>query len=160
VAETPGYELRSTTDDRGEGVYATRSYKQGEIVMVGHIETEVPGNYSHASQITFNRFVLHGGLISKVNHSCDPNCGIHVNETGAHDFVARNDISAGAELTFDYAMRNFTIEYFPKRCQCGAACCRGSITGWKNLPPERKRAYRGLVAPYLLDLDVEAANSL
>ena len=159
AAETPGYEL-GPTDDRGEGVYATRDYRQGEIVMVGRIEAEVPRNHSHASQIAPDRFILHGGLISKVNHSCSPNCGIHVNETDAHDFVARRHIPAGAELTFDYAMRNFTIEYFPERCRCGTAGCRGSITGWKDLPPERKRAYRGLVAPYLLDLDDEAADSL
>ena len=96
-------------------------YRQDEILMVGRIEAEVPRNHSHASQIAPDRFVLHGGLISKVNHSCSPNCSIHVNDTGAHDFVARHHIPGGAELTFDYAMRNFTIEYFPERCRCGAA---------------------------------------
>ncbi len=159
AVETPGYELRSA-NGRGEGVYASCDYRRGQIVLVGRIEAEVPGNHSHASQVARDRFVLHGGLISKVNHSCSPNCGIHVNETGAHDFVARHHIPTGVELTFDYAMRNYTIEYFPERCRCGATGCRGSITGWKDLPPELKRAYHGLVAPYLLDLDAEAAGSL
>ena len=56
-------------------------------------------------KIGLNTYVFHAGYISKVNHSCDPNCGIKVNETGAHDFVARKDIEVGEEITFDYAMR-------------------------------------------------------
>ena len=123
--------------------------------MPGVIEKRLPGNHSHASQIGENDYVLHGGLISKVNHSCDPNCGIAVNATGAHDFIAFRDIRAGEELTFDYAMRNYGVAHFPAACHCGAPNCRGKITGWKALPPERKRAYEGFVAPYLLELDGE-----
>jgi hypothetical protein len=47
---------------------------------------------------------------------------------------------------FDYAMRNFTIDHFPAMCMCGAARCRGSVTGWKYLPAARK--VRTLFAPY------------
>lgn len=147
-----GYELR-VTDGRGEGIFSTRSFQTREIVMVGMIEKVLEGNHSHASQIGKNDYVLHAGSISKVNHSCDPNCGISVNETGAHDFVAIREIIAGEEITFDYAMRNYGIGYFPKHCGCGAKECRGEITGWKDLPDERKEFYEGFVAPYLLELD-------
>ena len=64
--------------------------------------------------------MLQGGLIAKVNHSCEPNCGIHLNASGAHDFVARQPITAGQEITFDYAMRNYTVEHFAAHCQCGS----------------------------------------
>jgi hypothetical protein len=64
-------------------------------------------------------------------------------------------IGAGEELTFDYAMRNFTIDHFPAVCLCGAARCRGSITGWKDLPAARKDDYGELVAPYLRTMDDE-----
>jgi SET domain-containing protein len=101
-----GFELRESTE-KGEGVFATKSIKVGDIVMVGVIKEVLNGNHTHASQISENEFVLHAGLISKVNHSCDPNCGIRVNETGAHDFVAIKDISVNEETTFDYAMRNY-----------------------------------------------------
>ena len=77
--------------------------------MVGVIEAELDHNHSHASQLSEKRFVLHGGLIAKVNHSCEPNCGIHLNASGAHDFVARQPITAGQEIIFDYAMRNYTV---------------------------------------------------
>ena len=71
-----------------------RGFSRGDIVMVGAIEKELHANHSHASQIGNDRYVLHAGLISKVNHSCEPNCGIHVNETGAHDFIAMKSIDA------------------------------------------------------------------
>ncbi len=149
-----GYELRETAE-KGEGIYATQSFKVGDIVMVGIIKEVLTGNHSHASQIAEFTHVLHDGLISKVNHCCEPNCGIKVNETGAHDFVAMRDISVNEEATFDYAMRNYSIDHFPKVCRCGAIKCRGRITGWKDLSKEQKKTYEGFVAPYLLDLDVK-----
>jgi hypothetical protein len=77
------------------------------------------------------------------------------NDGQAFDFVARQPIGAGQELTFDYAMRNFTIDHFPAVCLCGAARCRGSVTGWKDLPAARKADYGELVAPYLRTMDDE-----
>ncbi len=148
-----GYELRETSQ-KGEGIYATRSFKVGDIVMVGVIKKYLTANHSHASQIGEHTHVLHDGLISKVNHSCDPNCGIQVNGTGAHDFVAIKAIDENEETTFDYAMRNYSVDHFPKTCMCGAERCRGKITGWKDLPDSRKKEYAGFVAPYLLSLDL------
>jgi len=149
-----GFELRKSSG-RGEGVFATKSFKVGDIVMVGVIKEVLNENHSHASQIGENEYVLHAGLISKVNHSCDPDCGIRVNETGAHDFVAIRNISINEEITFDYAMRNYGVDYFPKQCICGSKRCRGRITGWKDLPDGKKKEYEGFVAPYLLELDAE-----
>lgn len=149
-----GFVLKSV-DGKGEGIFATKLFMAGDIVMRGEIEKVLDANHSHASQIGKNKHVLHAGLISKVNHSCDPNCGISVNETGAHDFVAMKVINPGEEITFDYAMRNYSIEYFPKNCLCGASSCRGRVTGWKDLSIDQKMAYEGFAAPYLFELDAE-----
>jgi len=43
-------------------------------------------------------------------------------------------------------------------CECGAKNCRRKITGWKDLPEDRKKAYAGFVAPYLLELDAKCAS--
>ncbi|MBV9023285.1 MAG: SET domain-containing protein [Streptomycetaceae bacterium] len=99
-----GFELRGT-HEKGEGVFATRPFQIDETVMVGVIDRELDRNHSHASQVSAERFVLHGGLVSKVNHSCEPNCGVRLNAIGAHDFVARAPIAVGDEITFDYAIR-------------------------------------------------------
>lgn len=149
-----GFELRQS-GSKGEGIFATESFRIGDTVMIGVIEKELDKNHSHASQIGKDRFILHAGLITKVNHSCDPVCGIYANETGAHNFVAIKKINVNDEITFDYAMRNYDVDYFPKQCQCGAKTCRGKITGWKDLTNIQKKAYEGMVAPYLLNLDAE-----
>lgn len=52
---TVGYELRGT-DDRGEGIFATRSVQMGEMVMIGVIECEIDRNHSHASQVNDESF--------------------------------------------------------------------------------------------------------
>jgi uncharacterized protein len=153
VPEEEGVELLLTADGKGEGVLATRPFAAGETVMVGFLIGPLTGNNSHATQVGPSRWALHGGLGPKVNHSCDPNCGVRLNDRQAFDFVARRPISSGQELTFDYAMRNFTIDHFPTTCLCGAAQCRGSVTGWKDLPAARKADYGELVAPYLRTMD-------
>ncbi|MCX5604853.1 SET domain-containing protein [Streptomyces phaeochromogenes] len=152
-----GYELQRT-DAKGEGVFATRSFQVGKTVMVGVIDRDLDHNHSHASQVGEKQFVLHGGLIPKVNHSCEPNCGIRLNASGAHDLIARRPITAGQEITFDYAMRNYSVDHFAAHCQCGSPRCRDRITGWKDLPAERKADYHGFVAPYLTDIDNQPAT--
>jgi len=149
-----GFELRNSSG-KGEGIFATKSFTVGDIVMVGVIKEVLNGNHSHASQVGENEYMLHAGLITKVNHSCGPNCGIRVNKTRAHDYIAIKEIGVNEEITFDYAMRNYIIDYFPKKCMCGSKRCRSKITGWKNLPDEKKKEYAGFVAPYLLELDAK-----
>jgi len=143
------------TAAKGIGVYSMRPFEIGETVLIGHIEKILSKNHTHASQIAEHKFALHAGLISKFNHSCDPNCGIKVNVFGGHDFVAMRKIKLNEELTFDYAMRNYRIEHFPGQCRCGENVCRGSITGWKDLPQHRKEQYFGFVAPYLIEMDLK-----
>lgn len=153
-----GLELRISLG-KGEGVFTTRFFKPGDVVLVGVIEQVLTDNHSHASQIGENEYVFHGGLTCKVNHSCSPNCGIKINETGAHDFVAMKYIETNEEITFDYAMRNYRIDHFSQKCMCGSDSCRGEITGWKDLSREKKNEYKGFVAPYLLKLDTACEKS-
>ena len=152
-----GVLLRSASDGKGDAVLATRSFAPGETVMVGFLVGPLTENDSHATQVGPDRWARHGGLGPKVNHSCDPNCGVRLNDGQAFDFVARRQIDAGQEVTFDYAMRNFTIDHFPTICLCGAARCRGAVTGWKDLPAARKADYGELVAPYLRAMDADEA---
>lgn len=142
------------------GVFARRVLATGTIVIQGEIIQRLNGNSRHASQVGIDEFVLHGGPTRFVNHSCDPNCGVKVNKSGAHDLVALSTILPGQEITFDYAMRNYVIEHFPPQCLCGSANCRGSITGWKDLPNDLKAKYRRFCAPYLLEIDAAAEPPL
>jgi len=79
-----------------------------------------------------------------LNHSCRPNVGVR----GQITFVAMHDISAGSELTIDYAM----IDGDPAErmeCSCGAPECRKVITGSDWRLPELRRRYSGYFSRYL-----------
>ncbi len=158
TAMTADIELRQTPG-KGEGMFACRPFAIGETVLRGQLGGRTIANHSHASQLGAQEFGFHTGLTSKFNHSCNPNCGIRVNETGAHDFVAMQSIMHDQETTFDYAMRNFRIAHFPGSCNCNEADCRGAITGWRDLRQERKDDYARFVAPYLVEMDRLAAGA-
>jgi hypothetical protein len=146
------FELQDS-EDRGSGVFTKNFYSKGQVVMMGVMDKIVSINHVGVSQIGEHEYVAPVGFMALVNHSCNPNCGIKVNETGAHDYVAMRDIEPGEEVTFDYAMQNYKIGYFPSRCLCGSSECRGTVGGWVDLPEDKRKHYEGYVAPYLLVLN-------
>lgn len=59
-----------------------------------------------------------------INHSCDGNCEA-INYEGEIWIVARKDIEAGEELTYDYG---YDMEHFLDHpCRCGTDNCIGYI---------------------------------
>ena len=146
------FQLKSS-EDRGSGVFTKNSFKREDVVMRGVIEKIEYVNHVGVSQMGKNEYFAPIGLMALVNHSCSPNCGIRINETGAQDYVAMRDIASGEEITFDYAMQNYIIDHFPISCLCGSLECRGSIGGWVDLPETKRHKYKSFVAPYLLELD-------
>jgi hypothetical protein len=90
-----------------------------------------------------------------LNHSCEPNVGVQ----GQIVFVAMRDVAAGEELTIDYA----TIDHDtpPMTCRCGAAACRGVVTGRDWQRPELQQKYGRYFAWYLLEkMHAEQAAAL
>ena len=79
-----------------------------------------------------------------INHSCEPNVGF----AGNIVLVAMRDIAPGEELTTDYAL--FDDADDPMTCNCGAAACRGMITGRDWQIPELQRKYGSYFSWYLL----------
>lgn len=83
------------------------------------------------------------------NHSCNPNCGFD----GSIKLVAIKDISAGEELTFDYAFCESLIVEEDSlndfECNCGSENCRKLIkpTDWQILDLQIK--YKEYFSPYL-----------
>ena len=84
------------------------------------------------------------GVMMFLNHSCEPNVGVQ----GQIVFVALRDVAAGEELTIDYGTLDHDAE--PMACRCGAATCRGTITGedWRRHDLQQK--YGGHFAWHLL----------
>ncbi len=66
-----------------------------------------------------------GGSVARfINHSCAPNCRTEV-VRGRIWIVARRDIAAGEELTYDYGFP--VAEWRLHPCRCGAPRCAGFI---------------------------------
>lgn len=139
-----------------DGVRATRTFAEGEVVVHGfRIKDEGKINHSHASQVALDQWVQHGGIQSFLNHACYPASNCHprqrIDEDGilVHDMVALREIPAGTTVTFDYCLRNLFIQHFAPKCLCGGANCRGQIRGWAALGAEDRDIMRPFAVPYL-----------
>jgi hypothetical protein len=141
----------------GRGLFAIGEFQPGEIVCVkgGYIFTratlgEIAPVLGPAEiQITDDLFIgpLHaeerdGGMIFS-NHSCDPNIGVQ----GQIVFVALRRLVTGEELTHDWATTD--DDEYTLTCKCGAAACRGVITGRDWQKKDLQRKYRGMFSWYL-----------
>lgn len=143
----------------GKGLFATASISKDEIVCVkgGYIFNRQTLNGVAPSlgpaEIQIGDDLFIGPLCKKdrdgsmifSNHSCAPNIGVQ----GQIIFVALRDIRPGEELTHDWATTD--DDDYEMTCRCGAANCRGVITGqdWRKL--ELQEQYRGYISWYLVE---------
>src|SRR5438552_13893376 len=131
----------------GRGLYANAPLVRGEVVSVkgGHLIDRATLERNRAvvndadmriaddlflAPLTADEFE---GVMMFLNHSCEPNVGVQ----GQIVFVALRDVAAGEELTLDYAMIDHEAE--PMACRCGAAACRGVVSGQDWRRPELQR---------------------
>ena len=142
----------------GRGLFAKADIAKGEIVAVngGHIvdrETlrrEITPTLGPVEiQIDDDLFIAPVNDDERelsmlyTNHSCEPNIGLR----GEITFVAMRDVSAGEELTHDWAMTD--DDDYLVECNCGARNCRKTLTGKDWQRPELQKKYGGYFSAYL-----------
>jgi uncharacterized protein len=92
-----------------------------------------------------------------LNHSCAPSCGLLIDRgAGVMEVRALRRVEPGEELAVDYATFEYVIAGYDGPCLCGAAACRGQVTGYKGLPPGLRAAYGPYVAEHLRETDALA----
>ena len=142
----------------GKGVFTTVKIPSGTSIleMAGPIwlDREVPDiNDPVLLQIGPNTFMgASGDVDDYINHSCDPNCKLHVVGNRAILF-SMYVIPVGAELTFDYSTTSTeTLESWKMDCKCGSNKCRGVISGIQYLDEKLKTGYenKGMLPLYIL----------
>lgn len=114
----------------GKGVFASRDFKAGEVVLRWDNTRELSPAELQALPPEEKRFTdvkegktLHIGIPERfVNHSCAPNT-----KSGDRCDVALRDIKAGEEITSDYGQVFIASGYFA--CSCNHAQCRKIIRG-------------------------------
>lgn len=145
------------------GVIATKEYPKGSVIfrVEGPLVSK-PTRYSFAVDIGKNIEPERPDGIADfghyVNHSCDPTVIVRpvvTPEIAYIEVIARNDITTGEEITFDYATLEYDVTVANSPCLCGSVLCRGVIHGFKDLPADVKEKYRaeGIIAEYLLRLE-------
>jgi hypothetical protein len=140
---------------KGRGVFATGNFNVGQFVLefVGDIrDIDTFSDLTYALQVGPKDFMTaSGGIDDYVNHSCDPNTGIRL-EDGRIILFALRTIKSGEEITFDYAT---TQEggFWTMNCCCESPACRMTIGDFSDLPSERQAFFidQDAVLPYVLE---------
>jgi len=145
-------------EHKGQGVFADRHFLCGETVVIALVEREEPERTRYSVQMNWNKHVLMTTPAVLINHSCNPNTVVINNSHGAYDFVAFRDISAGEELSFDYATTEFEIIAM-NECFCAETNCRSTPGGFNVLPDDHALKLHGLVGGYLLPTGQERLGS-
>lgn len=144
----------------GVGVFANKVFKKGENLFEfkGNIFSyaQLPFPYEkvkdHYVQIDKNSYMGPSGWIDDfVNHSCNPNAGLKIENRKA-TLVSIKNIKTGQEITWDYST-TMDEDDWEIDCTCGSKNCRKRITDFKYLPKEVRRKYVriGVVPQYILE---------
>jgi tyrocidine synthetase-3 len=109
-------------DHTGEGLYATRNYRCGEVVFEFEHVVWRPERDRHTVEHPFGGHFFHP-ILAKTAHSCDPNCRISFPHRA---MLAVRSIAPGEPISFDYQSTEHRISH-PFDCLCGSRRCRGRI---------------------------------
>lgn len=152
---SPKLEARPNREKGGWGVYAAHSINQGEVLVVWGGDIVDGRTFStlsseaqhHAVQVEEDLYQVSREPLEPadyINHSCEPSVGM----SGQIVLIALRDLRPGEEICLDYAMCDAT-PYDEFDCACGAASCRGRVTGRDWSRPELQQRYQGYFSPYL-----------
>jgi SET domain-containing protein len=139
----------------GNGTFTTIDIPAGVPILecTGDLfnKTNIP-DHPAVLQIAGNSFLGPSGKPDDtVNHSCDPNCYLHI--VGLRAILySLYFIKAGSELTFDYSTTSTdTLDEWKMNCECGAFKCRKIISGFQYLDPQLQADYkkRGMIPLFL-----------
>ncbi len=83
-----------------------------------------------------------------LNHSCDPNLWM----ADAVTLTARRNIAPDEELTADYALWLYEVDWVLEPCCCGSRLCRGRVSGTDWMLPGLQARYAGHFTPWINEL--------
>ncbi len=138
-----------SSSQHGRGVFAHAQILAGETILTfsGPLlkRAEVREQDYHL-QVGADLYLgASGEADDYVNHSCEPNAGFRDGLV----LVARRDIRAGEEVTWDYSTAIDEEDFPGFACCCGALACRGAVRSFRHLDPDTQGCLRAWLLPYL-----------
>ncbi|OGM11417.1 hypothetical protein A2Z22_00870 [Candidatus Woesebacteria bacterium RBG_16_34_12] len=142
-----------TSKIQGKGVYATKGFKTGDIVLEID-DSRVVDDESQLSEyqkgfeadwLASGKIVLMQSPEKFINHSCNSSTYVKT-INGIRKVIAMRSIKKGEEITYDYSINGYNDGTF--NCNCGSLNCRGVYQGnFFKLPRDLQIRY----LPYLED---------
>ena len=153
----PAYRLRRSPV-HGTGMFATRAIRKGASIIeyVGERISHEEADRRHSTKAaddnhTFlftvdSKTVIDGGVGGNaarfINHSCEPNCEVIIDD-GRLFVEAARTIRQGEEIVYDYMITRAPDDSPDLdrifACRCGAATCRGTMLEPRKKPKARKK---------------------
>lgn len=133
----------------GKGVFARKKILAGESILTfsGPLlkRAEIHEEDYHLQVGSDLYLGASGEADDYVNHSCEPNAGFRDGLV----LVARRDIGAEEEITWDYSTAIDEEDFPGFACCCSAASCRGVVRSFRHLEPGIREQLRDWLLPYL-----------
>ena len=114
----------------GLGLFATRPYKKGELVVeyTGEVISDAEAQ-RRGGRYLFelnNEWTIDGkgreNIARYINHACKPNCYPELTDDETQVFIyAKRAIEAGEEFTYNYGTYYFKVMFGKDGCRC-ASC--------------------------------------
>ncbi len=144
----------------GYGLFSSERIIRGSVICIGGGQvisdrSKIPEGKDYEGVYDKNLYVAPFNyddlcLNWYLNHSCEPNTKL----VGRLAILARDNISAGEELTIDYATVAAGMDTYKMECKCGKLSCRGSVTGKDWRIPELYKKYFEEWPPFIQKLNI------
>jgi uncharacterized protein len=152
----------------GLGVFATRDFAAGEIILpiddsrvvddAHPLRTDSGEQSYHCDYLAGGKLVLMSSPERHINSCCDPNTYVKT-INGIRHVTARRAISSGEEITYDYIIDCHGGVVW--QCSCGSSRCRGTIvSSFFELPVELQLEYLPLLNEWFIDEHREKVEAL
>jgi hypothetical protein len=126
-------------ETRHHSLLAVQDYNKGDMIISFSASStqETPDRFT--VQLSKNKhIVLAPDYLKYLNHSCDPNCYINVDNL---ELIALHPIHKGDELTFFYPSTEWDMSE-PFHCNCGTTPCLQKIQGAAYIPLDILNTYK------------------
>jgi len=152
----PGLETRDSPIG-GQGLFTREAIAAGEMVLrwggMVYLGADILAGKANSESIAVLGDDLYladpvgepAGEDYPLNHSCDPNLWM----ADAVSLAARREIAASEELTADYTLWLYDVDWELAPCRCGSRLCRGRVSAadWKLLLLQAR--YAGHFTPWI-----------